>query len=57
MDSACSDHVTDTGPLGLIGNTGSDDSSPFDRVDRFGVATNVDQNMGYKRTTALEMVL
>jgi uncharacterized protein YkwD len=35
LAKATSDHVKDTGPSGLIGHTGSDGSSPFDRLKRY----------------------
>ena len=32
---ACEDHVDDTGPLGITGHSGTDGSSPFDRMERY----------------------
>jgi len=32
---ACKDHVLDTGPSGLTGHTGTDGSSPFDRMGKY----------------------
>jgi hypothetical protein len=39
MSSACSDHVTNTGPGGEIGNIGADGSTPTERVNRYGIST------------------
>ena len=33
---AAQDHCEDAGPKGIFGHTGSDGSSPFDRMDRYG---------------------
>ena len=33
---ACRDHVLDQGPKGTTGHTGSDGSSPFVRMNRYG---------------------
>jgi uncharacterized protein YkwD len=41
MTSACSDHVTDTTSGGEIGSTGADGSSPTERVNRYGISSNV----------------
>ena len=32
---ASKDHVDDTGPEGITGHTGTDGSSPFDRMERY----------------------
>jgi hypothetical protein len=42
MVFACKDHVLDTSATELIGNTGTDGSSPADRVDKYGLATGVE---------------
>ena len=36
MDHACKDHVLDIGPKGIISHSGSDGSTPFQRLDRYG---------------------
>ena len=36
MDKGCRDHVADLGPDGLTGHYGTDGSSPFDRMNRYG---------------------
>jgi len=41
----------------LIGNIGTDDSEPFDRVDVYGLATDVRQNNALGRITGLDVIL
>ncbi len=36
ISKGCMEHVKDMGPKGLLGHTGSDGSSPGDRMNRFG---------------------
>jgi uncharacterized protein YkwD len=42
MSNACKDHVLDLSPTSTTGNTGTDDSTPAQRVDKWGLATVVD---------------
>jgi len=37
MNSACKDHVEDTGPTGLEGHKGTDDSTPETRLKKYGI--------------------
>lgn len=37
MNNACQDHVADA--TEITGNIGTDDSTPFDRIDKYGLAT------------------
>ena len=58
MTRAARDHVLDTGPKGLIGHTGSDGSSPFDRLDRYGRWTgSAGDNISYGNGAARDMVI
>jgi uncharacterized protein YkwD len=44
----CLDHVTDMGPDGLTGHYGTDGSSPFDRMNRYGeFITTAGENLAY----------
>ena len=36
LEKAATDHVRDTGPKGIVSHTGSDGSTPRDRVERYG---------------------
>jgi len=36
LTSACKDHVKDTGPFGIRGNIGKDNSDPITRIQRYG---------------------
>jgi hypothetical protein len=42
MSNSCKDHTDDTGNSQVIGNIGRDDSTPADRVDRYGLAEGVE---------------
>jgi len=41
MTSACKDHVDDTGPTGVTGLKGTDDSTPEKRIDKYGKETTI----------------
>lgn len=48
MCLAARDHVRDTGPKGKTGHYGSDRSSPFDRLRRYGkILRTAGENIGY----------
>ncbi len=48
MSLAARDHVRDTGPRGMTGHYGSDRSSPFDRMRRYGrFLVTAGENIGY----------
>ena len=36
MDYACVDHAEDTGSKGMTGHDGSDESTPYERMNRYG---------------------
>jgi uncharacterized protein YkwD len=57
LSSSCRDHADDLAPTEVTGNTGEDGSSPADRVDRYGLATGVEQNMAYSRISGIEVVI
>ena len=58
MVNACKDHVIDTGPTGVIGHTGTDNSSPFDRIEKYGTwETSAAENIAYGETTGLGVML
>lgn len=53
MARACRDHVLDTGPKDIIGHYGSDKSSPFDRMDRYGTwLVTAGENIAYGSSDA-----
>jgi uncharacterized protein YkwD len=55
---AARDHCLDQGSQGLVGHYGSDNSSPFDRMDRFGTAYGLKaENIAYGREIAFDIVL
>lgn len=48
MARACEDHVNDTGAQGLTGHTGTDGSSPYERMNRYGMwGTYAAENISY----------
>ena len=58
MCRACLDHVNDTGPKGLTGHTGSDGSTPFDRLKRYGsYRGTAGENISYGAKSAEEIVM
>ena len=58
MAQACEDHVDDTGAQGLTGHTGTDGSSPFERMDRYGKwYRNASENIAYMSDTAIDIVM
>ena len=58
MAMACTDHVYDTGPLGLTGHTGSDGSKFTDRLNRYGQwGLSAAENISYGQQTGLDVVM
>ncbi len=48
MSLACADHVNDHGPTGKTGHTGSDGSTPFVRLERYGTwQSQAGENIDY----------
>jgi hypothetical protein len=58
MAKACQDHVEDTGPQGLTGHTGTDGSSPYDRMNRYGSwGLSAAENISYGSNTGIDIVM
>jgi uncharacterized protein YkwD len=58
LAQACYDHINDQGPSGQNGHTGSDGSSPFDRIDKYVKSTASGENLAYSDSvTGTDMVL
>jgi uncharacterized protein YkwD len=58
MARAARDHVNDIGPKGLFSHTGTDKSTPFTRMNRYGKWTEfAGENLGSGYTTGRDMVL
>ena len=53
------DHVEDTGPKGVTGHTGTDGSSPFQRIERYvgGFLSGMSENISYGKSDALQVVM
>ena len=55
---AVRDHCLDQGAAGLVGHFGSDGSSPYDRMGRYGTAWGLQaENIVYGRNVAEDIVL
>ncbi|MCX7023101.1 MAG: CAP domain-containing protein [Spirochaetes bacterium] len=55
---ACRDHVKDQGPKGTVGHDGSDRSSPFDRMQRYGSwKSTAGENIAYGGKAARDIVI
>lgn len=58
ISRACQDHCTDQGPRGRTGHTGSDGSSPFQRMARYGRwLRTAGENISYGPSTAERIVI
>lgn len=58
MSLAAKDHVEDQGETSATGHTGSDGSSPFDRIERYGQwQTTAGENIDYGNNIARRIVL
>lgn len=54
---AARDHCMDHGPKGLVGHFGTENSSPWSRIGRYGMAfANQGENVIYEANTALDIV-
>lgn len=57
LSRAARDHVSDQGKLGNIGHTGSNSSTPFERINRYGRwQKSAGENISYGATTASAVV-
>ena len=58
MSRAAMDLVKDQGPKGSVGHTGSDGSSPFDRINRYGKwLVTAGENISYGQNTGEDIVI
>ncbi len=58
MCAAAAEHVKDVGASGAFGHTGSDGSTPFDRLNRHGKwSGSAAENIAYGRTDPVQTVL
>jgi hypothetical protein len=54
---AAKDHVIDQSKTGEVGHGGSDGSTPFDRIKRYGTYSVAGENIAYKPNTGREIVV
>ncbi|MDR0579139.1 MAG: CAP domain-containing protein [Campylobacteraceae bacterium] len=54
---AAKDHALDQSKTGEVGHDGSDGSTPFDRIKRYGTYLTAGENIAYKPNTGREIVI
>ncbi|MDR1460364.1 MAG: CAP domain-containing protein [Campylobacteraceae bacterium] len=54
---AAKDHASDQSKTGKVGHGGSDGSTPFDRIKRYGTYNIAGENIAYKPNTGREIVV
>lgn len=58
MSKAAKDHVSDIGPKSMVGHSGSDGSSPFSRMNRYGRwQKTAGENISFGKRSAREIVI
>lgn len=58
LTKAAQDHINDCGPKGLVQHEGSDNSSPFDRMNRYGSwSGTAGENIAFGSETARDIVI
>lgn len=58
MAKACEDHALDCKTNSITGHTGSDGSTPFSRMDKYGTwSGSAGENVSYGMSTGLNVVL
>ncbi len=58
LSKACRDHVLDQGPKGAFGHDGSDGSTPWDRIAKYGKANGyMAENISYGAKTARKVIV
>ncbi len=58
LSLAAEDHIDDQGPRGAVGHSGSDGSTPFSRMERYGSwKKTAAENISYGPTTAQDIIM
>ena len=58
LSLAAEDHIDDQGPRGSVGHSGSDGSTPFSRMNRYGSwKKTAAENISYGPTTAQDIIM
>ena len=47
LSQSCFDHISDQGPKGTTGHSGSDGRSPFDRINVYATYMGAGENLSY----------